>query len=309
MKKLTAIALAILVSSNVYAGTRFEDGVKVDTCQGSTCGGSGGENPQPDNGGNGVGIGIGVGGNARSVSNASMGDMVNRNSVRSNNTNHNSNLNTNVSDNTNNNSLSNSQALVGTVNGTNSNNINGTNKQDQKQSLTNLNDLSNSNAQRQSLNNNNDLSNSNAQNQTQGQDQSQVANGGEASQSQGMTNNIDYSQTHVYDSKETYKRYTPDAVAPPAYSTAPCYVGISAGVGVPGFSGSVGSAIYDKECEVREVVRLGLEGNQETQILANQVLQGKLMSYLKEEMEEEIERAEEKEQVSSTPTNPFFARY
>lgn len=131
------------------------------------------------------------------------------------------------------------------------------------------------------LQNENTISADQRNSNSQGQRQSQTAMGGNSNASGGtstVTNNIDYSSQGDYSS--TYDEYTPSAVAPPVYTTAPCYVGISAGVGIPGFSGSVGGAIYDKECEVRETVRLGLSsGNPETTALANEVLQARLKAY------------------------------
>ena len=82
----------------------------------------------------------------------------------------------------------------------------------------------------------------------------------------------------------SYENYTPPAYAPPANSTAPCYVGVSAGVGITGFSGSIGAFKYDEECEKRETIRLAQNSdNLEVRRLANEVLISKLKSFLKEE--------------------------
>lgn len=99
--------------------------------------------------------------------------------------------------------------------------------------------------------------------------------GGDASQSQSMDND--------------YGDYTPNAYAPSVQATAPCYVGISAGVGVPGFSGALGTAYYDKECEVRETVRLGqVDSNPNVRAMASAVLYERLAQYMKpEEVEKE----------------------
>lgn len=45
---------------------------------------------------------------------------------------------------------------------------------------------------------------------------------------------------------------TPDARAPYSNSTSPCIVGFSAGVGVPGFGGSLGRGFEDEECTRRQ---------------------------------------------------------
>lgn len=95
-----------------------------------------------------------------------------------------------------------------------------------------------------------------------------------------------------YISKEWEGRYeyeahihnTPsvNAYAPPP--SAPCYLGVglsgnAAGIGI-GISGSV----YDKECEVRETIRLAQSSNDpDTRAKANQVLNNRLDAYLVED--------------------------
>lgn len=88
------------------------------------------------------------------------------------------------------------------------------------------------------------------------------------------------------DYHDMYKQYTPDAATPPMPTTAPCFVGVSAGIGIPGFSGSFGGFKYDQECEFRETIRLAFgSSNVTVRNMANVVLVNKL-ALLNEELHE-----------------------
>lgn len=117
----------------------------------------------------------------------------------------------------------------------------------------------------------------------QGQDQAQRQS---QNQLQGNHQVLQYNESNgLHYSGEYSVENTPsvNAIAPP--STAPCYVGVGASVNLPGFGGGLSGGIYDKECEIRETVRIGLMGDALTKNLANQVLQNKLLGYLEEEDE------------------------
>lgn len=69
--------------------------------------------------------------------------------------------------------------------------------------------------------------------------------------------------------------------------TAPCIVTGGAHLGVPGFIGGASGGIVDRNCEMRENIRLGLSSdNMQTKQLANNVLQAKLVQDLEEITEE-----------------------
>jgi hypothetical protein len=95
----------------------------------------------------------------------------------------------------------------------------------------------------------------------------------------------------------SFKDYTPNALAPTVHPTAPCYVGAGIGIGVPGFSGSLGGAYYDEECRKWETVRIAQSDNSHiVRALASQVLYEQLMSYLEED------EPKKEEAVSAPPT-------
>lgn len=76
---------------------------------------------------------------------------------------------------------------------------------------------------------------------------------------------------------------------PPA--TADCYAtqGIS-GSGI-GFGFGINASLYDRECEVRETVRLSLTSDdQTTRSMANVVLQTRLLGYMEEAAEKEADK-------------------
>ena len=111
----------------------------------------------------------------------------------------------------------------------------------------------------------------------------------------GNETNISYNN----DASGTYDEYTPSAYAPPVYSSAPCYVGVSAGIGVPGFSGSIGGFKYDKECEHRETIRLSYgSNNKDVRDLADTALVYKLSEIVEDEAGQKKDRDEEKSRVA-----------
>lgn len=78
-----------------------------------------------------------------------------------------------------------------------------------------------------------------------------------------------------------YPEQTPDVSGVPIAATAPCYVGGSATVGVPGFAASVGGFRYDEECAQRELVRIAhASRNPDVQHLADALLEKKLYEAL-----------------------------
>lgn len=112
--------------------------------------------------------------------------------------------------------------------------------------------------------------------------------------------NVDASTNDDY--KHTYHDYTPNGYAPNTYTSAPCYIGISAGGGAPGISFSAGGAIYDEECEHRETIRLAYSSNSmQVQELANKAMIMKLQKII-----EKAEEAEEAEEVFKKEHNLFI---
>lgn len=96
----------------------------------------------------------------------------------------------------------------------------------------------------------------------------------------------------------SFRDYTPNALAPTVHPTAPCYVGAGIGIGVPGFSGSLGGAYYDEECRKWETVRLAQSDNNHiVRALASQVLYEQLMDYLEKD-NTEVEKQETPAQSS-----------
>jgi hypothetical protein len=129
------------------------------------------------------------------------------------------------------------------------------------------------------------------QNQGQGQNQSATAIGvgvGEVDtnvrqgQAQGMINKGNKTTiTETHDYKDTYKKYTPSANAPSMGVSATCMVGVSGGVGAPGFSASFGTYIKDEDCVEAESIRMGMEsGDDLLQNMASMVLEKRLQRHL-----------------------------
>lgn len=81
----------------------------------------------------------------------------------------------------------------------------------------------------------------------------------------------------------------PDAYAASIQPTTPCAIPLTgAGSGV-GFGISLGTAYVDRECEIRETVRLGLNSSDaRVKRLANDVLISKLEEMLSTEVEEDV---------------------
>lgn len=78
------------------------------------------------------------------------------------------------------------------------------------------------------------------------------AEGGSAVAEGGNSGPITITETHPDKLKI---KNTPDARAPYSNSTGPCVVGFSAGVGVPGFGGSIGKGFVDEECNLRQTAQ------------------------------------------------------
>lgn len=108
------------------------------------------------------------------------------------------------------------------------------------------------------------------------------------SQSQGNTQSMQYNEAAgVHYSGEYTVRGVPNAIAPSVQPTTPCAIPLNgAGSGV-GFGISLGTAYVDRNCELREDVRLGLAGDAASQYLANQVIQQRLRAHLEEGDESE----------------------
>lgn len=85
-------------------------------------------------------------------------------------------------------------------------------------------------------------------------------------------------------------RNTPNvSVAAPAPS-APCYVGLGGGVAGAGFGVSLAGSTYDKECEERETIRLGLSsGDTAVRQMANEILLQKLRTIKDRSKPEQVE--------------------
>lgn len=101
------------------------------------------------------------------------------------------------------------------------------------------------------------------------------------------------------DSSSNYDDYTPSAFAPSMPATSPCYVGITGGMGVPGFSASLGGYVYDEKCEWRELVRLGLSGDSLTREMANEMLRQEMLDKLTARAKKELDK-EQEPRTSST---------
>lgn len=142
----------------------------------------------------------------------------------------------------------------------------------QRQSSSNTNLIGGSS---QSLSNQNDLGNSNYM---EGQSQQQ---------SQGNKQVMEYNESEgIHYSGEYTVKSAPGVALGGIDPTAPCAISLEgAGSGI-GFSLALGTAYVDKNCELREDVRLGLSGDETSRSLANQVIQKRLRSHLEEEKDE-----------------------
>ena len=75
---------------------------------------------------------------------------------------------------------------------------------------------------------------------------------GSASSNDGNNQNITFNSSDPADKKIKQKiENVPDVSAPPMYTTAPCYVGVSGGAGVMGMGVSLGGGIEDEDCTLR----------------------------------------------------------
>lgn len=147
------------------------------------------------------------------------------------------------------------------------------------------------NSQGQTLRNKNDLSNRNHQGQLQGQVQGQAQ---DQANKQSMTYN---EATGMHYSGGYEVENVPNAIAADIQPTVPCAIPLTgAGSGV-GFGVSLGTAYIDKECEIRETVRLGFHGDALSKNLANQVIQSKLLEYVEEADEMAQARMKEAKRV------------
>ena len=105
-------------------------------------------------------------------------------------------------------------------------------------------------------------SSSNASSESMAIANTRATSGSSAYSDQSQDSEQSNSQTMNYtesDRSDTYEDYTPSAYAPSINATVPCLVPISSGVGVPGFSGALGTGVVDTGCEQREIVRIALE--------------------------------------------------
>ena len=115
---------------------------------------------------------------------------------------------------------------------------------------------------------------------------SSATGGSSSSSSQSGSSTLNYNYTES-DRGDTYKRYAPSVTAPSIGTTVPCLVPISGGVSVPTTGISFGSGVIDEECEVREVIRLGLVSEDpDTKLLANTALQKRLIDIVEDDREE-----------------------
>jgi len=160
------------------------------------------------------------------------------------------------------------------------------------------------NTQGQTLRNTNDLSNRNAnigvnkqgQGQLQGQGQQQA-------QDQANKQVMQYNEAEgMHYSGEYTVRQAPPATAPDIQPTVPCAIPLTGGGSGLDFGFSIGTAYIDKECEIRETVRLGMHGDAVSKSLANQVIQGKLLEYVREEDEMAQARMEEAKRIEGMAT-------
>ncbi len=101
--------------------------------------------------------------------------------------------------------------------------------------------------------NNDDMQQEQDQYQDQGQDQSQGQDQGqEQGQEQSMGDMTGGTQTMSFKGqKQAFS-----ANAPNVFSTAPCYVGMSAGIGLQGLNIGGGKSKLDEQCELRETARM-----------------------------------------------------
>lgn len=153
--------------------------------------------------------------------------------------------------------------------------------------------------------------------QSQSLSNSNTASTGDQANSQVNGQNVTFNESEGIRYSGQYKiKSTPNVSLGTAAPTAPCYVthGVS-GSGV-GFGFGINTATYDKECEVREVVRLGQSsGDATTRALADRVLQNRLSSYLEDDAEvarrdnptssrtiERVEIADNRDPVTGLPS-------
>ena len=174
--------------------------------------------------------------------------------------------------------------------------------------VTNRNTNVGMNSQGQALHNANDLTNRNymeGQRQDQGQDQTQGQSQQQRQNSKQANRQVmQYNEANKMEYSGGYKlKNTPNpyAVAPPP--SAPCYIGVAGSYTAAGLGIAVSGSVYDKGCEVRETVRLGYSSsNEQTRMLADQVIQSKLLEYIDEDVERQLE---EKRAEIKRDTDPF----
>lgn len=148
------------------------------------------------------------------------------------------------------------------------------------------------NSQGQSLKNYNDLSNRNINNNTanggeanQGQLQGQMQ-GQQQSSKQANAQSLTYNEANgMHYSGDYTVRQAPGIVAPSIPPSAGCQKPVSGGL-----SGTLGGVTFgttytDETCIMYEDIRFGLQGNAESQHLANMVIQNRLMGHLEDQDE------------------------
>jgi len=110
-------------------------------------------------------------------------------------------------------------------------------------------------------------------------------------QIQGQGQSMTYNESKQ-DYSNTYEDYTPSVAAPSMGVSAPCYVPVSVGVGIPGVVASGGTAYEDEACTRRELIRIGLQSGE-----ANAM--GKAAALLNRELDAALAENEESETVAS----------
>lgn len=158
----------------------------------------------------------------------------------------------------------------------NSNKIGVRNDVDSHNFNRNLNDNHNFN---RNLNNNTAKGGNAFQGQGQEQGQMQVTNIVESPYKLIQSQHEERSEHRIYN--------TPSVNAIAAPPSAPCYVGFGASGNLPGVGFGLSGSTYDKECEVRETVRLAqVDSDPNVRSLASQVLAYRLNEYIVEDHKE-----------------------
>ena len=111
--------------------------------------------------------------------------------------------------------------------------------------------------------------------------------------------------TGMHYSGEYTVKTVPDAIAASIQPTAPCAIPLTGSGSGVGFGLSLGSAYVDKGCEIREDIRLGMSGDEESRRLANKVLHSRLKAHLNEGDEDEVVSVSKKDADNDGAANFF----